>query len=338
MSTLHKGELDRIAEKIKKGPELWMKKFEATKSMWGTQPRANVGKDLAETLTSAGVDITSIMGKAITLEPSPGSSSYRSGPLGGPTADPTIARRAYERANMAKFEAFKNLISPDLIQVQVMDKPFLIWESHPIDTPALPFDSLIQSKDSFIRVGVSVPPSSYSYEAVNVWFTFYYIWQNPTPAPVWTDFATSFVFNGECSIQAAPGFLSGTSADLYIYPSLLVLRWKGWGSDPQTGDQTAVVGPGATGGGVAMHLHAQGGHAFQGPGIASQSLSFMPMDIGYRGLIVPGNAWVLLGAIVFMTWGFDDDSLNVEDGISVDFSNNGRFIANPSMIVLAATP
>jgi hypothetical protein len=121
---------------------------------------------------------------------------------------------------------------------------------------------------------------------------------------------------------------------------LEIIRWSGWGTDPKTGallDGTPVINnpPNATGGGTAVSLHAQGGHIFQGPGSASQSVSFLRIDCGYRNLLVPGNAVALLEVVSPIFYTYDDGGGNLSDLVSVDFSNSGRFIGCPSMIVLA---
>ena len=325
--TFDRAELDRIAETIKRTSASGRpRKLEhPMSSMVGAPARANAGLALADALTRAGVDVTAIAGKATTLEPMPGA---RADSLGGPTGDPTAERRAYKRANMAQLEALNQLARPDLILV--MNEPFLIWE-YPNPEIGVFVDSEILPMDSFVRVFISDSRSYGSRE-----FVFYYIWQNPDPAPASVVFATSLVFNGKCSVTGAPGIFSGTAVDLYVYPFLEITRWSGWGTDPNTGDGTAVTGPaGVTGGGVAVSLHAQGGHIFQGPRSASQSLSFLPIDCGYRNLLVPGNAVTLLTAVCVISYVFDGGGGNLSDNVTVDFSNSGGFIGCPSMIVLA---
>ena len=299
-TTFTQSELDRIAEAIKMSGAV------------RTQARPSAGRALAEALARAGVDISAIGG----------ASKQRA----DATRDAAAQRQAYQRANAAELEALRGLAGANLLEI--MDAPFLIWEFPRPDDVFI--DSGIQPLDSFVRVLIN---DIFSHDTRT--FVFYFLWRNPSPAPASVVFATSLVFNGECSVTGAPGIFSGTKVDLNVSASLFITRWSGWGKDPNTGDGTVVDTTGATGGGNAVTLHAEGGHIFQGPGSASQSVSFLPINCGYRNLIVPGDAVALLGVQCAIFYAYDDGGGDIEDLVSVDFSNAGRFIGCPRMIVLS---
>jgi hypothetical protein len=134
-TTFNQAELDRIADTIKKASASGRpsKLGHPMSSIIGAAARANTGKAFAEALTRAGVDVNAMAGKAAALEPKPGASNDRA---------------AYKRANMAWLEAFDKLARPDL--VEVIDKPFLIWE-FPRPEAGVLVDSGIQPLDSFVR-------------------------------------------------------------------------------------------------------------------------------------------------------------------------------------------
>jgi hypothetical protein len=159
------------------------------------------------------------------------------------------------------------------------------------------------------------------------------------------DVDSSLFLNGNCSVSAAPGFLSGDVAYLNMNAGLGLIQWIGWGTDPHTGasnDQTFDPNPQPTQFQTVTDLKASGGHIFDGADFHSQLFSLQPFPLSRDMFMVPGNASVIFQVGLTVQYSFAGGPLegggNLGDNVTVDFSTNGNAVVCPLVELDIMTP
>jgi len=241
---------------------------------------------------------------------------------------------AFRRAMAGRLLALKSLQAPFIPSMVVLDRPFLIWQ---LPNPQLNIfiDSHIESMNSSIRVLVNTDRESNSTR-----FVFFFLWSNDTDSFAVANIRSSLIVNGGCSAQAKPVIFSGDIATLSINASLTIIRWFGWGSDPVTGnsnDQTPHPDSQPTHRQNLAFLRAEGGHIFQSAGFKSKSFAFEQFPLSHRLLVIPNRASVIFQVALELSYGFDDGN-DIQDNISVDFSERGNATFCPNIEVEVLTP
>jgi hypothetical protein len=225
----------------------------------------------------------------------------------------------------AENKAIERLPWPLKYHLQVLDRPFLIMQTsppHDIDTPLV--DTHAESNNSRIRIRIdhNTPPQGRI-------FSFYFVWSNDSNDPALISAYTPIEVNGTCYLTVAPGFFVGDEGYLWIQAGLGVLRWRGWGTDPTTGqslDGTYYpVTEGVTYQSLA-YLHATGGRGILLEGAGHDGpLAFdptYPYNFSARVITVPARAVVIFDVFFETTHTFDGDWNNIENAADVDFANS----------------
>jgi hypothetical protein len=190
------------------------------------------------------------------------------------------------------------------------------------DTPLV--DTHAESNNSRIRIHIdhNTPPQDRR-------FSFYFMWSNDSNDPALISAYTPIEVNGTCALSVAPGFFVGDEGSLSISGGLNVYRWRGWGTDPMTGqsiDGTFYpVTEGVTYQTLA-DLHATGGRGifFEGAGHAGPLIfdPTIPYNFSARVITVPARAVVIFDVWFGIIHSFEGDWNNIENAADVDFANN----------------
>lgn len=249
------------------------------------------------------------------------------------------AELAFRSAMAARHQALDLLAAPSFFSFITLDKPFLIWQLPHPQTDIFR-DSHIESRNSSVNVLVNQNNGS-NYTQ----FVFFYFWENESDFPAVAHVSSSLIFNGQCSVQAAPGIFSGDSVQLQINAFMTTMRWSGWGTDPVTGksnDQTPDPNFQPTQSKFVTFLSAHGGHIFQGPDFDPDSdpvsFVFQGFHLSHDLLAVPAKASVIFQVTWDLLYGFTSGGGNIEDNISVDFATNGRSVICPDVELRILTP
>lgn len=249
------------------------------------------------------------------------------------------AEAAFRRGTAARLQALELLSTPFTSSVIKIVRPFLIWQQPMIEAD-VSFDPHIEYLNSSIKFLVNtIGGTDYTQ------FVFYFLWRNESESPVVVDVDSSLFLNGNCSVSAAPGFLSGDVAYLNMNAGLGLIQWIGWGTDPHTGasnDQTFDPNPQPTQFQTVTDLKASGGHIFDGADFHSQLFSLQPFPLSRDMFMVPGNASVIFQVGLTVQYSFAGGPLegggNLGDNVTVDFSTNGNAVVCPLVELDIMTP
>ena len=131
-------------------------------------------------------------------------------------------------------EALRLLATSSQRTFIILDKPFLIYQT-PHSDPSK-YNAHYELVNSDVRINIGTHTGGdYTF------FTFYFLWTNPSQFAAVVNVTSALVLNGVCEVDADIGIFSGHHNSLYLDASLRLLRWIGWGNDPVTGtsnDQT----------------------------------------------------------------------------------------------------
>jgi hypothetical protein len=242
----------------------------------------------------------------------------------------SLIQRGFE----ARRSAIGRLPNPLISFVKVLDTPVLILEN-PVTNLDIFRDSHIEALNSWIKVLVATRAAS---GGTN--FTFYFMWTNDTGGQAVVNASTSVLFNGSCDVSAAPGFFSGHTNSLEIQLFFNVLRWSGWGTDPNTGqniDGTYDPNGQQSQYQLVAYLTATGGREiiFGGADDQAQLFPNVPFDLSHNWLPVPSNAVTIFEVNVQFTYSLSDGENNISDLVEADFANDafGHLIKCPQVLL-----
>src|SRR5262249_2571914 len=135
-------------------------------------------------------------------------------------------------------QAQRLLAGPFQTQLVALDEPFLIWQ-YPYPQLDIFIDSGMAPNNSFVKIKVDHAHSR-SFKDPEYRFVFHFLWTNPSRFAVVVKASTSLIFNGFCTAEADTALTGGDQTYLDLGASHRMWRWRGWGDDPVTGDQTLV--------------------------------------------------------------------------------------------------
>jgi hypothetical protein len=244
------------------------------------------------------------------------------------------ARAAFRSGMAARVEALKLLGLPHLSTFVNLDQPFLIWE---LPRPLLDIfiTSEIHPLNSFVKILVNKQQGSAATR-----FVFFFFWRNPSDFTAVINVKSSLIVNGGCSVQATAGIFSGHRSSVDILATLTLMRWFGWGVDPVTGNsnnQTPHPDVQKTQFQQVTFLDAKGGHIFEGADFEGQSFSFEQFPLSHSLLVVPPKASLVFQVELHFLYALDPGG-NIEDNVTVDFSNNGNAVFCPNVELEILTP
>jgi hypothetical protein len=160
----------------------------------------------------------------------------------------------------------------------------------------------------------------------NTQFNFAFLWQNDNDYEAVVNVLTALILDGSCEVQAAPGFFSGDTTDLYMNTHLSLLQLWNQGPDAyQPLDSQSV-----------LHLNAQGGGIFGlggSPG-KPEILQQAVYDLSYSSLLVPPRESAVFEVDLAMSYSSGDLG-NLSNWISVNsVSGNSGFLATCPVVFL----
>ena len=257
------------------------------------------------------------------------------------------AKAALAAAVDARRQALAILSQPFTSTFVTLDSPFLIWE---LPHPDLDMfrDSGIESGASWVKILLQATRTPGGPQQTD--FRFYFIWDNPSDYYAVANVSSALSLNGQAVAWGSPGRLSGNFASLSVTAYLNVMRWSGWGTDPNTGqsnDQTPypIYDYQSANKSVAS-FDAYGGDWFHDavPGSATFDPQ-IPYDMIARLVAIPGGAVTLFEVGLRINWWFHDATETVDDdyqSITLDLAYDPLgYIARCPMVqleVLTAPP
>jgi hypothetical protein len=142
----------------------------------------------------------------------------------------------------------------------------------------------------------------------------------------------------------ASGILSGNRAQLSIDAFLDVIRWTGWGIDPNTGksnDQTPYPGyVDQSGHKNVVSFDASGGNLFHDEPPQGQNFDpQMPYDLAVHFIAIPGRAVTLFEVELRVSYGFPDGD-DEYDNVTLDLAYDplGYMVRCPQVVLEILTP
>jgi hypothetical protein len=224
-----------------------------------------------------------------------------------------------------------------------LDTPFLIWDTPP--DLSIFLDSGIEAGNggwAKIKVNANDPVWPLN---TQIWF--YFLWENPTSYYAVANVSSSLSLSGTASARGSSGDFSGNYANLSLDTSLTVMRWSGWGTDPETGqsnDQTPYPVYGGVDP-VVANLSGFGGDWFHHA--RPESATFYPQtpyDMSAPLIAIPGQAVTLFEVGLEVSWSFTNIyGQTVEDqpqSVSLDLADDalGYMVQCPMVELEVLTP
>jgi hypothetical protein len=137
-------------------------------------------------------------------------------------------------------------------------------------------------------------------------FLFYFPWVNPSDYYAIVNVSTPLLVNGQAKAEGSYNLLESSHAYLTVTAYLSVIRWFGWGTDPDTGqslDQTPY--PGADTSTTIANLDAFGGNLFDSPRPEAATISpTNPYELSASLILIPGGATTMFEVGLGVSWWF----------------------------------
>jgi|SRR5580704_4265580 hypothetical protein len=148
-------------------------------------------------------------------------------------------------------------------------------------------------------------------------FAFYFSWPNNSQFDAVIDASSALVFKGLCQVIADTGIFNGHINWLYLTAQLDVIRWSGWGVDPQTGTTLdgTYLPPSITEhsySNAVASLLVEGGGIFGNKGEKHQPFNAQEFDVSRDLMIIPGGATVVFEVSLRVQY-------NIENGDEFDY-------------------
>ena len=236
-------------------------------------------------------------------------------------------------------QAQRLLADPFQTYLVTLDEPFLIWQ-YPQPQLDIFIDSGIVPNNSFIKIKVDHSHSR-SVSDPEFRFVFHFLWTNPSRFTVVVKARTSLIFNGFCTAEADTAIFGGDQTYLDLDASHRMWRWRGWGDDPVTGDQTLIWDyfdhslPG-------LPFNVWAGWPWEDVAFASQGFVFQPFSLNANPIAVPPLATIMyqvavdLDYWIMRTWSGESEFTFAW----VDFADDahGHRIICPGAVLEVSTP
>jgi hypothetical protein len=212
----------------------------------------------------------------------------------------------------ARRHALALLAQPFTSSYVTLDEPFLIWE---LPHPELDIfrDSNIETFGSWVKILVDTKSTPGGWHATD--FRFYFLWENPSDYYAVANVSSSLALNGQAVAWGGSGVLSGDHAYLNVNAYLSIVRWSGWGDDPDTGqsnDQTPYPiynyqSDYQSSRKSVVSFDAYGGGWFSDAEPKSKTFDpQMPYGVSARLIAIPGRAVTLFEVGLEVEWWFND--------------------------------
>lgn len=220
---------------------------------------------------------------------------------------------AFAAGIAAKRRALAMLAQPFTSTYVTLGEPFFISELPPnLDVFG---DWLINPFNSWAKINLNKTASPGGPSDIDC--IFYFLWENPSEYYAVVNVSSSLALYGQAGAQGAQGILSGNRAALDVNEYLSIIRWSGWGTDPDTGqsvDQSPypILDQSATN--SIVTFDAYGGDIFHDP--EPGSILFdprMPYDVAARLIAIPGRAVSIFAVDLNARWWFHDGAETVDD-------------------------
>jgi hypothetical protein len=208
----------------------------------------------------------------------------------------------------------------------VIDTPFLIWEL-PNPNLSMFLGSGIEAGGSWVKILLDTQHTP-DWETTD--FVFYFLWENPTDYYAVANVSSSLSLNGRASALGSSGIFSGNYAQLYLEENLTVIRWSGWGTDPDTGqsnDQTPYPVYDQSQSTNVADLNGFGGDWFNSAKPAYATFyPQTPYDVSASLIAIPGQAVTVFEVDLHLAWWFRNDHFDTVDNqpqsISLDLASD----------------
>jgi hypothetical protein len=161
-------------------------------------------------------------------------------------------------------------------------------------------------------------------------FQFYFLWQNPSDNYAVVNVSSSLYLRGSAGASGSWAILSGNTATLSVTAYLDVVRWSGWGTDPDTGqsnDQTPY--PGGYSQTTAAYLQGFGGDLFDSAQPEQATFSLLnPYGVSASLIAIPGQAWTMFEVGLQVGWGFGG-ATGQDQSVVFDIATDGGVAGCP---------
>jgi hypothetical protein len=249
-------------------------------------------------------------------------SPRRSGP---PGSDPPKGETEFRLGLEGRRAAETVLENPWVSRRVLLDRPILIWQRPLLDI--VEFSSNIESFNSEARIKFNAGQGAQSLSVV-----FYFLWTNDTAQSAVIETDSQLVVTGACSVRGDSGVFSGYKSSLLAMGSLWLIRNSGWGTD----SHTFVPHGGQDANAIIVDLEVQGGGLFQGSSYDSESFDFQPFELRHGPLLVPANASVIFGVLLYVFYSVEGDT--IEDLAELSFFAGDSALRCPFVGLTVMTP
>jgi hypothetical protein len=248
-------------------------------------------------------------------------------------------RRPDAQETQAAATAATQAINARRQALSILSQPFTPPYYVTLDTPIafleLPHQDLSIIQDSGIRWGWSWvmarldtnhSPDGYS---TNTSFQFYFLWQNPSDNSAVVNVSSSMYLQGYAYASGSWAIISGNTATLTGTVYLDVIRWSGWGADPDTGqsnDQTPY--PGGYSKTTAVYLQGFGGDLFYSAHPAQAIFGLIPYGVSASLIAIPGQAWTMFEVGLQVGWDFGG-ATGQDQSVIFDIATDGGIAVCP---------
>jgi hypothetical protein len=171
----------------------------------------------------------------------------------------------------------------------------------------------------------------------HAYIQFYFVWVNPSDYYAVANVSSSLLLNGWAKASGEWALLDRNNAYLYVRAYLNVIRWSGWGTDPDTGqslDQTTYPVNTNASETLVANLDGWGGNLFSSarPEQATFNPAQKPYDVSASLILIPGGAVTVFEVGLYVDWSFDGVG-DHPGSIILDLADNG-YIAQCPLVQL----
>jgi hypothetical protein len=161
-------------------------------------------------------------------------------------------------------------------------------------------------------------------------FQFYFVWINPSDYDAIVNVLSPVLVNGWAEAEGSWDLLGSYHAYLTVTAYLNVMRWSGWGTDPDTGqsnDQTQY--PGSPFNTTVKDLQGYGGSLFDSAQPESATFSLAnPYDVSASLITIPGQAWTMFEVGLDVGWEFGG-ATGQDQSVVFDVATDGGIAGCP---------